>query len=154
MEGVSALMRYNRDNLANDPTNWPVDVAAAKRVLGVRTADIYEHHACTNWRCSQPFPYLSPSAYAAHKDDACKECGGRRFKPVVGNRKPQPYRKFWVFGIKTAIEECAPPPPLAKHIRTDRRSPRANSRTHALINWNGAALSARQGGTWTRRGRP
>ena len=65
--------------------NFPASLYIMKGLLGVKTADQYQHHVCIN-DCMR-FAFAERSDWAQHQDDACTHCYEPRFIKKEGINK-------------------------------------------------------------------
>lgn len=102
---MTTNLSYNKSNVFGPNNIAPENLGAIKRILRIKTGAIFEHHACVN-EC-QCFPFLHKSKWKLHLDDKCSICGMHRFhllKVTAKDSVPSPRRKFYVFGISSAIK--------------------------------------------------
>ena len=98
-------LSYNKRFVFGPNNIAPENLSTIKRILRIKTCAVYEHHACAN-EC-ESFPFLHKSQWKDHLNDKCSICGLHRFHLLKVTAKasiPTPRRKFYVFGISSAIK--------------------------------------------------
>jgi hypothetical protein len=98
-------LSYNKRFVFGPNNIAPESFGSIKRILRIKTSAVYEHHACAN-EC-QSFPFLHKSQGKDHLNDKCSIRGMHRFHLLKVTAKasiPTPRRKFYVFGIGSAIK--------------------------------------------------
>lgn len=98
-------LSYNKRFVFGPNNIAPENLGTIKRILRIKTCAVYEHHACAN-EC-ESFPFLNKSEWKDHLNDKCSICGLHRFNLLKVTAKasiPTPRRKYYVFGISSAIK--------------------------------------------------
>ena len=126
----------------------PTTKYAVRRVLGVDDPHVYEHHVCggRGAKC-RPFPQLKPCDYLAHKDEACKHCGGRRFDVLPRTYGPdvvEPRNVVYYLRLRDGVHELMADPVYCVGRRTVDRTP--SSRNGGGSNDDGGTSGRTSGG--------
>ena len=103
---LTTTLSYNKRFVFGPNNIAPENVGTIKRILRIKICAVYEHHPCVN-EC-ECFPFLYKSQWKDHLNDKCSICGLHRFNLLKVTAKasiPPSRRKFYVFGISSAIKK-------------------------------------------------
>ena len=102
---MTTNLSYNKRFVFGPNNIAPENLGTIKRIFRIKNCAVYEHHACAN-EC-ESFSFLNKSEWKDHLNDKCSICGLHRFNLLKVTAKasiPTPRRKYYVFGISSAIK--------------------------------------------------